>query len=137
MLVTITSLSAENVSTDIGLVLPGQTLTKELSPMDAYNMAYDMQYLVERGLITLSVREDPTRSDSLESATIDMINGVPEPLLGAGWVSIADVAVSGGAVSNKVYDDPPNNTIVQSCNVSGLSLLITVKVLVWIPLTPR
>lgn len=45
----------------------------------------------------------------------------------SGWLSIADVAVVGGLASNKVYDDPPGNTIVQSCDISGLNLSVTVK----------
>jgi len=46
---------------------------------------------------------------------------------GSGWISIADVNVVAGTASNKVYDDAPNNTIVQSVTVSGLNLSVTVR----------
>ncbi len=46
----------------------------------------------------------------------------------SGWLSIVDVAVTGGGLAtNKVWDDPPNNTIIQSCDISGLNLNVTVK----------
>jgi len=43
-----------------------------------------------------------------------------------GWIAIVDIAVSGGAVWDKVFDDPAG-TIIQSCTVSGLDLIVTVK----------
>lgn len=45
----------------------------------------------------------------------------------AGWISITDVAVSGGTASNKTWDDPPGNTVLQAVTVSALSLLVSVK----------
>lgn len=39
-----------------------------------------------------------------------------------GWVKIKDVSVPGGSVTTKVYQDAPNNTILQSCTVSGTSI---------------
>lgn len=44
-----------------------------------------------------------------------------------GWIAISDIAVSGGTASNKTWDDPPGNTILQAVTVSDLSLLVTVK----------
>jgi hypothetical protein len=44
-----------------------------------------------------------------------------------GCIAILDVAVVGGIADQKVYQDTPNNTILESCHVSGLNLLITVR----------
>lgn len=49
------------------------------------------------------------------------------PVVATGWLSITDISVVGGTASNKVYDDPPGNTILQSAVISGLSLLVSVK----------
>lgn len=46
---------------------------------------------------------------------------------GSGWISVTDVAVVAGVASNKVFDDAPNNTVLQSATVSATSLLVTVK----------
>ena len=51
----------------------------------------------------------------------------PPPVVATGWLSITDISVVGGTASNKVYDDPPNNTILQGATVSGLNLLVSVK----------
>lgn len=45
----------------------------------------------------------------------------------SGWISITDIAVVGGVASAKVWDDPPNNTIIQSATVSGVGLQVSVK----------
>lgn len=46
---------------------------------------------------------------------------------GSGWLSITDISVTGGTASNKVYDDSPNNTILQSATISGLNTVVTIK----------
>jgi len=48
---------------------------------------------------------------------------------GSGWVRIVDIATQdpGGVVTNKVYQDGPNNTVLQSCEVSHLDITVTVK----------
>jgi hypothetical protein len=46
---------------------------------------------------------------------------------GSGWVKIADVDVPGGTVTNRVFQDPPNNTILQSATVSGTGIDLTVR----------
>lgn len=51
----------------------------------------------------------------------------PTPTVASGWLSITDVAVTGGIVSAKIYEDSPNNTILQSATISGLSVSISVK----------
>lgn len=46
---------------------------------------------------------------------------------GSGWVKIVDVVAPGGAVTNKVYRDGPNDTILESCEVSELHIGIEVR----------
>ena len=46
---------------------------------------------------------------------------------GSGWVKITDVTVSGGTATNKVYQDAPNNTILQEVTVSGLNISVNVS----------
>ena len=46
---------------------------------------------------------------------------------GSGWIKITDVTVSGGTATNKVYQDPPNNTILQEVTVSGLNISVNVS----------
>jgi hypothetical protein len=50
----------------------------------------------------------------------------PSSSLG-GCIAILDVSVVGGIADTKVYLDPPNNTILQSCQVSGVDLLVTIR----------
>jgi hypothetical protein len=46
---------------------------------------------------------------------------------GGGWVKIANITVPGGTVTNQIYQDPPNNTILQSATLSGLNSNLTVR----------
>jgi len=46
---------------------------------------------------------------------------------GSGWVKIADVSVPGGTASDKVFQDAPNNTVLQSAKVTSLSIQLTVR----------
>jgi hypothetical protein len=46
----------------------------------------------------------------------------------SGWVVVNDITISGsGVASDKVYDDSPSNTVIQSCTISGLSINALVK----------
>lgn len=56
------------------------------------------------------------------SLTGDIVQGG-----GSGSIAIRDIAVPGGAVSSKVWQDSPGNTVLQSCTVSGLTLDVTVR----------
>ena len=52
----------------------------------------------------------------------------PAPLLVAtGWLSIVDVTVVDGLASNKIWEDAPNNTILQAATISRLSLILSLK----------
>lgn len=44
-----------------------------------------------------------------------------------GWVKVADVDSPAGVVSSKVWQDAPNNTILQSCQVTDLDVEVSVK----------
>jgi len=46
---------------------------------------------------------------------------------GGGWIRIVDVQVPGGSTANPVYQDPPNNTILQSITVSAGTFNVTVE----------
>lgn len=46
---------------------------------------------------------------------------------GSGWVKVADVDVPGGSATSKVYQDPGNDTILQSVTVSDATFDITVR----------
>lgn len=45
---------------------------------------------------------------------------------GSGWVRIRDIAVPGGVIDSRVYQDPPQDTVLQSCRVSSLTLDVSV-----------
>jgi len=45
----------------------------------------------------------------------------------SGWIAIADIDVPGGAVANKVFQNPGDDTILQSCTVSGTGLDVIVR----------
>jgi hypothetical protein len=45
---------------------------------------------------------------------------------GSGWVKIVDVAVPDGVVTDKVYRDTPNDTILETCTVTGLAIEVEV-----------
>jgi hypothetical protein len=45
----------------------------------------------------------------------------------SGWVRISDVDVPGGASANKVWQDSPNNTVLQSADVSDLSVSLSIS----------
>jgi hypothetical protein len=46
---------------------------------------------------------------------------------GSGWVKIVDVAVPGGVALDKVFQDAPNNTILQSAKVSAVDIEVSIK----------
>lgn len=91
---------------------------------------YDVEVTVPVGKVytvlkdTFEVKEDVTNTGTPPPPPP---TPPPPTPVATGWISITDIAVTGGAAANKVWDDPPNNTILQSCSVSGLSLLVSVK----------
>jgi hypothetical protein len=98
----------------------GETMTirrflGELTGMEGLNQA------IAEGTIQLISTSVPPEESYWVSGTV-----VP-PIPATGWIAISDIAVSGGVASNKVWDDTPNDTIIQSCTVSGLTLLVSVK----------
>lgn len=46
---------------------------------------------------------------------------------GSGWVKIVDVAAPGGVVTDKVYRDSPNDTILETCTVTELAIEVEVS----------
>ncbi len=46
---------------------------------------------------------------------------------GSGTISISDVSVPGGSASDKVWQDGPGNTILQSATVSALSIEVDIR----------
>ena len=71
---------------------------------------------------------------ALADGTISLVSLVitPEEALfsasgGSGWVNITNIAVPSGVASAQVWADPPNNTVLQSCTISDLGVLVTVK----------
>jgi hypothetical protein len=46
---------------------------------------------------------------------------------GSGFIYFEDVVVSGGTASNKIYQDPPNNTILEVVTVSSLTFDVFVR----------
>jgi len=46
---------------------------------------------------------------------------------GSGWIKIADVAASGGTVTGKVFQDAPNNTLLQAATVSQVDIQVTIR----------
>jgi hypothetical protein len=54
--------------------------------------------------------------------------GGPGTLDGAGWIYVGDVATqAAGTVTTKVWQDPPGNTILQSCTSSSPDLRVTIR----------
>lgn len=105
-------------------------------PIDTKNIepafyAYDIWFTDSGGNRNAVVPTSPFYLDPAVTG-IGQVGNVPffpptPPIVATGWLSITDIAVSGGTASNKVYDDPPGNTIIQSAVISGLNLLISVK----------
>lgn len=124
---------------------------RDTDPVDPGTYSYDIQVSFTDGRVytmfrdSIVLREDVTNVTdvafpgapmSLTGSTAQTLGAVtcqatqPAPVLlqsGSGWISIVDINVSGGTASSKVYDDSPNNTILQSATISGLNLLVTVK----------
>ena len=46
---------------------------------------------------------------------------------GSGWIRIVDLTVPGGVADSKVYQDPPGNSVLQSCRVSDLAVVLSIK----------
>jgi len=46
---------------------------------------------------------------------------------GSGWVKIVDIDVPGGVALDKVFQDAPNNTILQSAKISALDIEVSIK----------
>jgi hypothetical protein len=70
MIVTIRNLTNNSLSTDLGLLGPGQSSSKSLSPEETNKISTSMKNLVDRGIATISVAEDPSALDSLEGANV-------------------------------------------------------------------
>jgi hypothetical protein len=45
----------------------------------------------------------------------------------SGWIIMADVQVPGGTASDKVFQNPGDDTVLQSCTVSGLDIRVYVR----------
>ncbi len=49
------------------------------------------------------------------------------PVDRVGWIRIVSVNVPGGSTGNEVYEDPPNNTILQSVDVSDTTFNVVIE----------
>jgi len=60
-------------------------------------------------------------------AVIEPPGGGGVSIAASGWVAIADIAVPSGTVTSKVFQNPGDDTVLQSCTVSGTGLDVTVR----------
>jgi hypothetical protein len=130
----VAALNAKNISLAVvgstpntsGASVVGQQL--QLQPADLTNPGVLVAGIQNAGKVVLAGLEQ----DGATSGQVLGWNGsawVPTTSGGAGgsgWIYVADVAVSGGAVSNKTYEDP-SNTVLTGCTVSALTINISVR----------
>ena len=60
-------------------------------------------------------------------AVIKPPGGSGVSIAASGWVAIEDIDVPSGTVSSRLWQDGPNNTILQSATVSGTGIDVTVR----------
>ncbi len=66
MKITVTNISTSQVSTDLGLILPNQSKSVNMSPLDAYNAASGLKTLADAGRVLVTVSDEASRLDALE-----------------------------------------------------------------------
>lgn len=97
MILTITNLTSNNLSTEIGLIKPTSSLSQVVPPDQAYRMALDIQTLVTAGKASFTIASDPARSDALEGIPINsssfVTGAIPTAALAAGAVTKAKMLV--------------------------------------------
>lgn len=75
MLVTIVNISGSLLSTDIGLLQPGETKSQDMSPRQLYLSAAAFKSMEDSGKIRLSVSGEAALADKMESAVLhDQLN---------------------------------------------------------------
>ena len=86
-LVTVTNLSANPISCDVGLVKPGMSVSVTMGPNEAYRAAAGLKTLVDAGKVSVVVTQEAALLDSLEPAEVST-------------ASVADGAVTTAKLTN-------------------------------------
>ncbi len=69
MKITVTNISTSQISTDLGLLLPNQSKSVDMNPLEAYNAASGLKTLSDAGRIVVTVTDETSRLDTLEKDT--------------------------------------------------------------------
>lgn len=101
MLITVKNVSANILSTDVGSILPGQTVARTMDPKGCYGAAANLKGFVDAGLCTVTVAEESSRLDSIEPGILGVVSD-----LSVSTGKIIDLAVT----TDKIADLAVTNT---------------------------
>jgi hypothetical protein len=102
MRVTVQNISAKIISTDVGLLNPGDTKSLDMAPDAAYRAAEGLADLEASGYVTISVAEEDNKFDDLEPAAV-------------GTASVAD----GTITAAKLAADAVETAAIKNLNVTS------------------
>jgi hypothetical protein len=74
VLITVTNISQSILSTDVGMLYPGEVKAISLDPAKCYGVAYTMKPLVDSGKCTLTVQEEPERLNTIEPGVLGTVS---------------------------------------------------------------
>lgn len=74
MLITVKNVSANILSTDVGAINPGETVSRTMDPTDCYGAAANLKPLVDAGRCIVTVAEEAGRLDSIEPGVLGAVS---------------------------------------------------------------
>lgn len=105
MLVSVQNLTTSFLSTDVGLLAPGESKSLQLGPNAAYRAAEGLKTLSDAGRVTVTISEETGKLDSLEPAAV-------------GTASAADASITAA----KLASDAVTTVKILDSNVTAAKL---------------
>ena len=114
-LVTVTNLTTGPLSTDVGLLNPGQVKTMQMGPDQAYRASEWFKTLVDAGRITCTILEETGKLDALEPASV-------------GTASVADLAVTAAKLGALAVTTAKIDNLAVTAGKIGALAVTTAKI---------
>ena len=123
MRVTVTNISSKILSTDIGLLNPGDVKYQDLSPAECYGVSYSLKPFSDAGEVTITVADDPHRLDVIEPGILGVVSdgSVTSTKIGAGAVLTAAIG-AGQVIASKIAPNCITDSQIQALGITSASI---------------
>jgi hypothetical protein len=87
------------LSTDVGLILPGETVDQDMDPEKCYGAALTLKDWSDSGLVTVTVTDETTRLDSIEPGILGVVSDGSVTTAKIVALNVTEACLAAGAVT--------------------------------------